>query len=204
MTTAKLPNLTPCGLAGIDLVPFGLHACHFYRGRDELAGVLAPYFREGLRANERCLWITAPPLPAKDAADVLRAAWDAVDEALQTGALRIVDFDQWYASNEGLKGLEVVELWIAEEERALADGYAGLRISGNMSFLQAEDWAEFMAYEQAVTVRFSGRRIVALCSYDSAQCDGRQADEVMHAHHCALEQPGENWQVVAPPRAVKA
>jgi hypothetical protein len=45
---------TQCGLPGIDRVPFGMHACHFYRNRDDLIGALAPYFVAGLRANERC------------------------------------------------------------------------------------------------------------------------------------------------------
>jgi hypothetical protein len=33
----------------------------------------------GLRGSERCLWVTAPPLPARDGVQALRAAWDGVD-----------------------------------------------------------------------------------------------------------------------------
>lgn len=198
MTPAKLPNLTRCGLPGIDLVPFGMHACHLYRDRDELVATLAPFFAEGLRANERCLWITAPPLPAGEAVQALGLVYDRVDEAVARGALRVIDFDAWYARSCGLKGLEVVQLWLDEEERALAEGYSGLRITGNMSFLTADDWPAFIAYEHAVTARFNGRRIVALCSYDATQCDDQQMDEVVQAHHCAFERPGETWQVAVP------
>jgi hypothetical protein len=35
-------------------------------------------------------------------------------------------------------------------------------------------WATFMQYEQAVTARFNGRSIVALCSYAQAQCNDQQ------------------------------
>ena len=55
-------NLTDCGLRGIRNIPYGVHMCHFYRDRDELAAVLVPYFAAGLRNRERCIWIAAAPL----------------------------------------------------------------------------------------------------------------------------------------------
>jgi two-component sensor histidine kinase len=96
-----------------------------------------------------------------------------------------------------LKGLDIVQLWLEEEERALDAGYNGLRIAGNTSFLTPGDWSTFMEYEQAVTAGFSGRRIVALCSYALAHCNDQQMSDVMHAHHCALERPDADWQMVS-------
>jgi hypothetical protein len=69
----NIPYITRCGLPGIEHVPFGMHACHFYRNRNELVAAMVPYFIAGLRENERCLWITAPPLPAHEASQALRA-----------------------------------------------------------------------------------------------------------------------------------
>ena len=197
MNVTKLPHFTESGLRGIDNLPFGMHACHFYAGREQLVAALVPYFVAGLRNNERCLWIAAPPLPARDAAEALRAAFHGVDDAFTAGAIRILDFDEWYASRSQESECDVVELWLQEEERALAEGYNGLRITGNTSFLSPQDWARFMKYEHAVTARFSGRRIVALCSYALAQCDYRQVSEVMQAHHCAFEGPDAEWRVVS-------
>jgi hypothetical protein len=196
---SKLPHFTRSGLPGIETVPFGMHACHFYRNRDELISALVPYFVAGLRGNQRCLWIAAPPLPARDAIQALRAEWDCVDDAMKAGALRILDFDQWYASSAGLNGLDVVQFWLEEEERALAEGYSGLRISGNAAFLKPGEWSTFLEYEQHVTQRFNGRRIVALCSYVLPQCNDQQVSEVMRAHLCAFERKDGNWQVVAVP-----
>src|SRR5258705_8927354 len=142
---ANLSNITRCGLPGIEWVPFGMHACHFYSSSDQLAAALVPYAVAGLRGNERCLWVTAPPLPARKAVKALRAAWDGADDAIQAGALRILDFDHWYASAAGLKGLDVVELWLEEGKRALAEGYKGLRIARDTSFfLKPGDWSTFL------------------------------------------------------------
>jgi DcmR-like sensory protein len=79
----------------------------------------------------------------------------------------------------------------AVEERARR-GYNGLRITGNASFLTPGGWGTFMEYEQAVSARFNGWSIVALCSYAQAQCNDQQMSEVMHA----LEGPDAYGQVV--------
>jgi hypothetical protein len=194
---ANLSHVTSCGLPGIDQVPFGMHACHFFGSRDQLVAVLVPYVIAGLRGNERCLWVAAPPLPAREAIKALRAAWNGADDAVQAGALCVLDFDHWYASAAGLKGLDVLELWIEEEKRALTDGYNGLRIAGNTGFLKPRDWSTFMQYEEALTARFNGRRIVALCSYARAECDHQQMSEVMHAHHCTFDGPDPDGQPFA-------
>lgn len=199
MNAASLHHFTRCGLPGVDVIPFGMHACHFYSNRDQLVAALVPFFVEGLRANERCLWITVPELSAREAIQELRAAWEGIDDAIHDGAIRILDFHRWYAGSAGLKGLEVVQFWLGEEERALAEGFSGLRIAGNTSFLKPDDWSAFMEYERAVTERFKDRRIVALCSYVLAQCGGRHMGDVLHAHHCAFERMDGDWQVVAAP-----
>ena len=183
-------HITRCGLPGIEWVPFGMHACHFYSSSDQLVATLVPYTLAGLRGNERCLWVTAPLLPARESIEALRAASDDVDGAIQTGALRILD-------SARLKGLDVVQLWLDEEERALAEGYNGLRIAGDTRSLTAGDWSTFMEYEHALTARSNGRRIITLCSCDLAQCNDQQMSEIMPAHHCALERLDAYWQVIA-------
>jgi PAS domain S-box-containing protein len=194
-------HFTQCGLRGIEQIPYGLHACHFYCDRDELIEALLPYFVAGLRANERCLWVTAPPLPAREAIQALRAAWDGADDALQAGALLVLDFDRWYVPSPGLRGHAVVDLWLKEEERALAQGYDGLRITRNTSFLEDDDWPTFMEHEAKVSNRLSGRRIVALCSYALEQCDDRRKSEILRIHHCAFDRPDGDWQAVTPAEA---
>jgi hypothetical protein len=54
-----------------------------------------------------------------------------------------------------------------------------------------------MQYEQAVTARFKGRRIVALCSYALAECDDRQIGDVMQAHPYPLARVDAEWQLSA-------
>jgi hypothetical protein len=191
-------SLTDCGLPGIRQIPYGVHMCHFYAGRDDLAVALVPYFAAGLRRNERCIWITAEPLCAADAREELRKAGVDVDAAIAAGALTIRDFSEWYAENENLRGNQVIDLWLAEEARALADGYSGLRITGNVTFLRPGDWPVFMEYEGLINQAFQGRRIVTLCTYAGKDCGAAEMLEVVQRHNCALERPDEGWQILTP------
>jgi hypothetical protein len=191
-------HLTECGLPGINRIPYGLHACHFYPGREQLIEALVPYFLAGLRAGELCVWVTAPPLPAEEAERELRAAWGGAGEAIARGAVRILDFEHWYTDSAGFRGAEVVvKQWLDEEQRALDEGYKGLRLTGNTTFLGPRDWDRFMEYERIVSAGLQGRRIVALCSYLLPTISSGKVMEVMRAHDCAFDRPDSGWQVLA-------
>lgn len=189
-------SFTDCGLPGIKDIPYGVHMCHFYEGREDLAAALVPYFAAGLRNNERCIWITAEPLLAADARLELGKAGFDVDALTTKGALTIRDYSEWYAEAESLKGNQVIDLWLAEERRALAEGYSGLRITGNVTFLSSEDWPVFMEYEDLVNQAFHGRRIVTLCTYQSGGCGASEVFDVVRRHNCALDRPDDGWQIL--------
>ena len=190
--------LTDCGLPGIRQIPYGVHMCHFYERREDLAAALVPYFAAGLRNRERCIWITAPPLSAADAKLELRKTGVDVDSALAKGELTVRDFSDWYTEVEKLKGKQVVDLWLGEEERALAEGCRGLRITGNVTFLKPGDWEEFMEYEALVNETFPRRRIVTLCTYHLEQCGASEVMDVMRRHSCTLDRPDHGWQLLTP------
>lgn len=196
---ARVAHFTDCGIPGIERVPYGVHLCHFYDSRRELVEALVPYFEAGLRNNERCIWVTADPLRSAEAKAALRTAVPGVDALLEQGRLRVLDFSDWYTEGAGpLKGSNVVDVWLDEERAALAAGYAGLRITGNTSFLGAGDWDEFMEYEHALNAAFQGRRIVTLCSYTLLYGDAVKALDVIRSHHSTLYRTDSTWQVLTP------
>ena len=189
-------HLTECGLPGITRIPYGVHMCSFYNTRDELITALVPFFAAGLRRNERCIWITAAPLRAVDAIAELEKVDPGVRAAIASGSLVVRDYEDWYAEAGALRGNQVVDLWLAEEQRALAGGYSGLRITGNVTFLRSEDWALFMEYEELVNKAFQGRRIVTLCTYHYDSCGAAEVLDVVRRHNGALERPDAGWQIL--------
>lgn len=190
--------MTPCGVPGVGDVPYSSHMCHLYRSREDLVSLLLPFFTAGLRANERCIWVTAEPLDAQDAAAELSASGVDVAAEIARGALQIVDFSDWYLRDGATLGPEeVCDLWLAEEHSTLAAGFAGLRVSGNVTFLTDETWDAFMDYERAVDLAFRGRRIVALCTYAMQTCGVVGALDIVRRHSCALDHASDRWQIIA-------
>ena len=188
--------LTQCGLPGVDQIPYGIHMCHFYRERADLVEALVPFFTAGLHHNERCIWITAAPLEAADAKLELQKAGVDTDAAIRGGALTIQGYGDFYLKARSMKSREVAELWLAEEQCALEQGYSGLRITGNASFITPDTWPDFMDYEEAVHKAFHGRRIISLCSYHVRRCGPGEIYDVMRRHSCVLNQPDAGWEIV--------
>jgi hypothetical protein len=197
---SALPHLTDCGLKGIKAVPYGIHMCHFYEGREDLAAALVPYFVAGLRNEERCVWITAEPLDAHAAKAELASAGLNVQALERKGSLIIRDASDWFAGIDRLDGnkAKIMDLWLDEEQRALDAGYNGLRITGNTAFVNRADWSAFMEYEELAEEAFASQRIVALCSYLLDRRAGADVLDVVRRHSCTLDRPDEGgWQVLA-------
>jgi DcmR-like sensory protein len=194
-------HVTESGLAGIGIIPFGAHFCHFYRKRQDLVDLLVPFFQTGLRNNERCLWITADPFPADEARAELAKVLPDFDDFLRKGAIRIAGFQEWYLSAQGVDSQSVLAHWIREEEAALTEGYQGLRISGNAGFPGKQNWTSFMEYEHRVNRVFQARRIVALCSYDLLRCEATDVFEVVRNHQHTLDRRDDGWEILEGPFA---
>jgi hypothetical protein len=177
--------------------------CHFYNSREELIEGLIPYFEAGLLSNELCIWVASHPLPASDIwAEVGKS--EALERGVSSGQLRVLDAIDWYGAPGALKSADdLIDVLFIEYERALAEGFQGLRTNGNASFVLQHDWAYFMEYELKLHQQLQNRQIVACCSYYRQQCKPVDMLEVVHRHHGALDRSDEQWQLVLASEAGK-
>src|SRR5262245_56527609 len=157
-----------------------------------------PYFRAGLRQHERCLWLTAPPLPAAEARSEMARLLPAVDAIVERGDLCIIDAADWYGNGCGFRKSAAIKRWLKEEEDALARAYNGLRVAENTSFLAPSDAAAWMEYAQAVTTALQERSIVALSSFNPQQWQATDIFDIIRVHHFTLDRPDDHWQVLEP------
>jgi hypothetical protein len=181
---------------GVDHLSLGHHACHFYRSADDLNETLVPYFREGLERNESCIWVTSIPYESDRAISEMRAAVSDFDRRFAAGQIAILGYDEWYTKQEALKTDEVVHNWLERKDQALAAGYAGLRISGNTSFLDESTWDEFLQYERTIDDAFKDQPIATLCSYCTQRCPSSDRLEVIQRHGAGLARGGGHWHLL--------
>ncbi|HEY1266146.1 MAG TPA: MEDS domain-containing protein [Candidatus Binatia bacterium] len=195
--TTPLAATTPSGICGIEDLRWGSHICQWYLRREDLAQTLVPYFEAGLKNRERCVWVTAAPYEMADAKRDLEAAVAGLDRMIADKQMRIVDAGGWYVNGNSLRGLNVVEHWLAEEREALAAGYSGLRIATNTSFVSEDDWRLFIEYENGFNQEMLQKhRIVALCSYNLLAVTPARMFDAVHSHQVTIHRAGTDWQAL--------
>ena len=184
---------------GIDVlgdIPWGTHFCQFYQTREDLTDILVPYFSEGLRNNEFCMWITSEPLTEHPAREALRKGLPDLDRYLEKGQIEIIPYADWYTPGGGFDSEKVLNGWIDRLNRALAEGYEGLRLSGNTLWLEKDGWEDFRAYEEEVDDIITGCRMIALCTYPLDICGAREILDVVKHHHCAVAKREGSWELI--------
>jgi hypothetical protein len=83
------------GLSIVGDVPWGTYLCQFYESKKDLTEILVPYFAEGLRSNEFCMWVTSHPLEVEEAKKALRKAVPNLDEYVEKGQIEIISYIDW-------------------------------------------------------------------------------------------------------------
>ncbi len=192
----KNDALRKFGLDFIDAVPWGTHFCQFYETKKDLIEILVPYFAEGLRNNEFCMWVTSPPLEVEEAKTALRAAVPDLDEYILKAQIEILPYTEWYLLNGGFDINRVLQGWVEKEKDALARGFDGLRLSGNTFWIDRNLWKSFTEYEAIINEVVPHHQILALCTYSLKRCSGNDVIDVVRNHIGTLIRTGDKWSLV--------
>ena len=177
-------------------IPWGTHLCQFYETKQDLSDILVPYFAEGLRSNEACIWITSEPLEVEEATAALEQAVPDIDRFIKNGQLLILPYTEWYLKDGTFDIDRVLQAWIKEEQEALSRGFKGLRVTGNTFWIERSFWNDFTDYEEAIDALLRAHRIIVVCTYSLRNCSGSDIIDVIRNHGSAIIKKGATWSVV--------
>jgi signal transduction histidine kinase len=181
---------------GIDVLgkmPWGTHICMFYETKEDLIEVLVPYFKAGLQNNEFCIWVTCEPLDVEEVEKAMKKAVPRFDLYLKKGQMEIVEHSDWYLEEGTFDMTRVLEQWIDKLNKALTNGYAGIRVTGNTAWLSKQTWRNFADYEHAINETISGYRMLALCAYQLNKCSTSEIIDVVNNHQLGLVRQDGKW-----------
>lgn len=184
---------------GVDIVgdvAWGTHFCQFYQTKEDLIDTLIPYFTEGLRNKEFCMWITSPPLEVEEAKEALRKAVQNLDEYIRNGQIEILSYIDWYLINGVFNADKVLEGWTQKEKNALKNGFDGLRLTGNTFWIERSCWESFVSYEARINKLIGSHRMIALCTYSLEKCTCTDVVDVIKNHEGTLIRKNKNWYLV--------
>lgn len=201
-TWKRLANNNPCtarevigvrqqttdfGLSCLGHVPWGTHVCHFYDDSAEALEVAVPYVSSGLSQQEACMWICASPEDSDAVFHALETVVPDLPRRLETAQLRVVTYDQWYVDETGRFDYDrVLRKWGECLTNALSAGYRGLRVVGDVSWLDETQWPLFSEYEARLYGAVGHDPMVALCQYPRYGAWMPDPVEVAKSHQYAL------------------
>jgi len=196
-------KLRKTGLDIISSISWGTHLCVFYETKEDLIDILVPYFKAGLENSESCMWITSEPLKVEKAKGLLKKAIKNLDDYIEKGQIEILDHSQWYTKSGKFEADKVLQGCVEKEIQALKRGFDGLRVGGNASWLEKNDWEKFTDYEATVNKVIGKHRILAICAYSLDKCRADEIIEVVDNHQFALIKKEDQWMVLESPERKK-
>jgi signal transduction histidine kinase len=179
-----------------DMVAWGAHFCLFYETREDLLDSLIAYCKSGLGREEYCLWIVAEPLKIEEATAALKDAVPDLDRHLADSRMEIVSARDWFLPDGTFDGKRLTDAWYEKLARVSARGYAGMRVTGDTTWLAKKDWGHFCDYEDGLNEVIGNQRLAVLCTYPLATCGAPEILDVVRTHQFVLARRQGNWDVV--------
>jgi hypothetical protein len=192
ITKGILTLPVPSDQALLDM-PWGSHVCQFYNSKDELVEMLVPYFKQGLERNEACVWLVGD-LAVEEARGALAAAVPDLERRMDEGQMQIRHYTELYTNPNGSVKApdQLSEQFAAMGSTVMEKGYAGLRASGSVSWIDdAESMSRFMDYETRVNLAIQNSNIMAVCTYPAHAAARGQCRELIHNHGKIFVKRGE-------------
>ncbi|MEH2513316.1 signal transduction histidine kinase [Nitrobacteraceae bacterium AZCC 1564] len=187
-----------------DMLAWGSHFCLFYETKEDLLDALVSYCKSGLERGEYCLWIVAEPLTIEDAKEALRDAMPDLDRHFAALSIELVRARDWYLKDGAFDNDHVARGLDERLARVAANGHAGVRVTGDMSWLvedsrphcQFKLWKDFCEHEDGINGFIANKRVAGLCTYPLAACGAAEIMDVVRTHQFAIARRHGAWELV--------
>jgi len=142
------------------------HAVLIYTNPKDKQDTLFTYLKAGLDKGEAAVYVASEETPEEIRQAMQRFGID-VDQHERDGALKIVDYRNWYLMDGKFDVSRSLSLWRKLLEESKSRSFQGLRVTGEASwFLERNMVDELVEYERALH-RVLDIPMTAICAYNS-------------------------------------
>ena len=141
------------------------HVVLFYTDVKDKNEVLFTYMKAALERKEVAAYVTSEQSPQRTKQAMQDFGID-VDRYEQNGALKVVDYRDWYIISGKFDPSRTLQLWKNLLGESKKKGFKGLRVTGEMScFFENKMTRELIEYEKSLH-RTLDLPMTAICAYD--------------------------------------
>jgi signal transduction histidine kinase len=165
----------------------GDHVCLPYETDGERDQATVRFIADGITRGERCIYVLEADQHDAWLRTLTRSGIDA-GRAIQRGALWLRTPPEVYLREGGFDPDDTLAFLQSLIDRALADGFTGLRASGERSSPAGGEipWPSVLSYEARINEWFARRPFVALCRYRRADFAPEILHDVLRTHPVAM------------------
>ncbi|MDN3020419.1 MEDS domain-containing protein [Streptomyces sp. S.PB5] len=164
-----MTETTPDRTVPVERLQLGDHACMSLGDTRTPWKVFTAYTRTSLARREKVLLVMNPDdMNDDDVVALLDGGTGRVAAARQTGQLSLRRDTEMYLPDGRFREDRTIELYTEEVDRSQSEGWAGLRLTADMSWAPriGLDHERLLDYEAAVAPLFADPLFTAICWYD--------------------------------------
>ncbi|MBM3143298.1 MAG: PAS domain S-box protein, partial [Chloroflexi bacterium] len=182
----SMPDISPSRASSLSIQPQDVnlnrmletlkphdHLCLIYESQEEWRAAVVPFIAMGLRRGEKCTYIVDTST-ADEIRKYLGEEGVDVASAEKSGQLSVLHETEAYTREGSFDPDRMIALLISEAEKAIAEGYPALRVTGEMTWvLRGHPGSEkLLEYEAKLNRDFFPKYpCLGICQYDRWKFD---------------------------------
>ena len=158
------------------------HIASVFRSESEQYSSAVPFILAGLENGDKCVYVTDRSSRESVVNELMKVR--DIQNHLDAGHLTFMSRDETYLKGGHFDMNRMLGLWRETEKRALAEGYAGLRGTGEMSWYTSKKPGveNLVEYEARVNSLYPEIKPSFLCQYDEPSFDHSTMLDVVRVH----------------------
>ncbi len=168
---------------GFESLQQGSHLCFIYSSREQQLETLRSFVRKGLERNEKILYVF-DDRTKEEIIKYFEKKNLEIKELLDSGQFEFLTKRESYLKNGRFEPDNMFELLTKAKDRALENGFTGLRATGEMTwfFTEAPGVGQLMEYESQLNDFVQGKEMVILCQYNENEFSPENLLDVIYTH----------------------
>jgi KaiC/GvpD/RAD55 family RecA-like ATPase len=167
----------------IDSVDFGEHLCSIYKDNEQQFSQIIPFLMDGLKSNHKCVYVIYENSKEDIILQFKNLGFD-IDKYIKSKQFELLSIHDTYLKEGIFDPDRLIELITLLESNAIKDGYAGLRGTGEMSWIAAdlENHKKLIEYEVKLNKFIDKRNIILLCQYVEDKFSHEVLNNIIRTH----------------------